>query len=100
MLFRSLRLSAIDTIPLPHEPPNLYTISDHASFIEKGVPFLFFYSGMHDDYHRPSDSAERIDFGKLTRISRLIFLVGLEIANADRRPRWNQDSYRRLVVRP
>lgn len=95
-----LGLVATDSSTRPNEPGDLYSWSDHAFFIEKGIPFLYFYSGMHSDYHRPSDSAEKTDCEKLARISRLMFLVGLEIANTDQRPQWNQDSYRRLVVRP
>lgn len=94
-----LGLAATDSSTRPNEPRDLYSWSDHAAFIQKGIPFLYFYSGMHADYHRPSDSAEKIDFEKLARISRLMFYVGLEIANADRRPQWDAESYRRLVPR-
>jgi hypothetical protein len=97
---RELGLTAVDSSARPHEEKDLYHWSDHAAFIAQGIPFLYFYSGMHDDYHRPSDSVDKIDFEKLARTSQLMFYIGLEIANADHRPAWNADSYRRLVPRP
>ena len=48
---------------------------------------------MHADYHGPGDSSEKIDVEKLARISRLMFFVGLSVANADARPRANLDRY-------
>lgn len=95
-----LGLAAVNSSTRPNESRDLYTWSDHISFIHKGIPFLYFYSGMHADYHRRSDSGEKIDFEKLARISRLMFYVGVDIANADCRPQWNAESYRRLVPRP
>lgn len=93
----ALGLTATDSSTRPNEAPNLEGWSDHSAFIGKGMPFLYFYSGMHSDYHRVTDSAEKIDFEKLSRISRLMHRVGYAIANADDRPKWNPASYRRLV---
>ena len=92
-----LGLSPVDSSTRPNEPESLYWWSDHASFIQKGIPFLYFYSGMHADYHRPSDSPEKIDVEKLARIARLMFYVGIEVANAKTRPRWDPGRYARLV---
>lgn len=94
-----LALAATDSSTRPNEARNLEGWSDHAAFIRKGIPFLYFYSGMHADYHRPSDSADKIGYEKLTRISRLLFHTGLAVANAGERPRWNEESFRRLVPR-
>ena len=58
---------------------------------------LFFFSGVHDDYHGPNDEAERIDAEKETRIVRLLYHFGLELANVEKRPAWNPESYRRIV---
>ena len=76
---------------------NFYGRSDHYNFAKKGVPVLFFFSGTHDDYHEPSDSPEKIDVEKESRVVQLIFYLGLEVANAAARPKWNPDSYRRIV---
>jgi len=89
-----LGLTMIDD-PWPDE--NFYFRSDHYNFARKGVPILFFFTGTHEDYHRPSDEVDRILFDKTSRIARLIFHLGLEVANADDRPVWDPEAYRRVV---
>lgn len=76
---------------------NFYYRSDHYNFARKGVPILFFFNGTHPDYHRPSDSVDKIDAEKESRIVKLVFYLGLEVANAAERPKWNPDSYKRIV---
>jgi hypothetical protein len=76
---------------------SFYTRSDHFNFARKGVPILFFFSGVHEDYHQVSDEVEKIGYDKMARIGRLIFYLGLEIANADERPTWDADAYARIV---
>jgi hypothetical protein len=73
--------------------------SDHYNFARKGVPILFFTSGTHADYHRPSDEPDRIDVAKEARLLRLIFYLGAEVANAKARPQWMAESYRQIVER-
>ncbi len=75
-----------------------YFRSDHYNFARKGVPILFFFNGTHEDYHRPSDHVEKIDGEKAARIVKLLFYLGLDIANADQRPRWYPESYRQIVT--
>ncbi|MBW3533946.1 MAG: M20/M25/M40 family metallo-hydrolase [Gemmatimonadetes bacterium] len=89
-----LGLAVIDD-PWPEE--SFYTRSDHFNFARRGVPVLFFFSGTHEDYHRPSDEVELIDAEKTARIGRLLFWLGLEVANAPAPPRWDPESYRRIV---
>jgi hypothetical protein len=74
-----------------------YFRSDHYNFARKGVPILFFFNGVHEDYHRPSDSADKIEAEKEARIVRLIFYLGEEIAGAPERPKWNPESYKEIV---
>jgi len=50
------------------------------------VPTIFFFAGLHSDYHRPSDLVEKIDADKEARVVRLAFYIGLEIANRVPRP--------------
>ena len=90
-----LRMQPIDDI-WPQE--SFYTRSDHYNFARKGVPILFFFNGTHADYHRPSDSVDKIDFEKESRIVKLVFYLGLDVANAADRPKWNPDSYARIVT--
>jgi hypothetical protein len=63
--------------------------SDHFNFARKEVPSIFFFSGVHPDYHRPSDSVEKIDTDKATRISRMVFYLTHAIANDPQRPTWD-----------
>jgi hypothetical protein len=89
-----LGMTAIDDL-WPEE--RFFFRSDHYNFARRGVPALFFFNGVHADYHRPSDSAEKIDVEKASRVARLVFHLGIEIANAAERPRWNPESYRAIV---
>ncbi|MGI9041890.1 MAG: M28 family peptidase [Gemmatimonadales bacterium] len=73
--------------------------SDHYNFARKGVPILFFTSGTHPDYHQPTDAADRIDAEKASRLVRLLFHLGTEVANDPERPRWFPESYRQIVER-
>ncbi len=89
-----LNMRPIDDI-WPDE--NFYFRSDHYNFARKGVPILFFFSGTHADYHQVSDSPDKIDAEKESRVARLIFYLGVDVANAAERPKWNPDSYKRIV---
>ena len=75
----------------------LFFRSDHYNFAKKGVPILFFTTGLHPDYHQVSDSPDKIDAEKEARFARLLFHLGLAVANTSQRPRWNPDSYKRIV---
>jgi hypothetical protein len=89
-----LHMTAIDD-RWPQE--NFYFRSDHYNFARKGVPILFFFNGTHPDYHQPSDSPDKIDAEKESRILKLLFFLGQDIANTAARPVWNPDSYKQIV---
>lgn len=90
-----LNMRPIDD-PWPEE--NFYRRSDHYNFAVRGVPVLFLFNGVHDDYHRPSDAPELIDGEKAARIARLMFYTGMTIAEREDRPQWNRASYERIVT--
>lgn len=79
---------------------DFYRRSDHFNFARKGVPVLFFFNGVHADYHRPSDEVDEVDAEKAARIGELLFWLGLEIGDADQAPRWDPDSYGAIVEEP
>jgi Zn-dependent M28 family amino/carboxypeptidase len=89
-----LKMTAVDDL-WPEQ--NFYRRSDHYNFAVKGVPILFFFNGVHPDYHRPSDSAEKIDAEKEARILKLIYYLGLEVGNVAERPKWVPESYKQIV---
>jgi hypothetical protein len=89
-----LRMTAIDD-RWPEE--RFYFRSDHYNFARKGVPILFFFNGVHVDYHQPSDEPAKIDAEKESRILKLLFHLGQEIANAPNRPQWKPESRAEIV---
>ena len=62
--------------------------SDHMSFQKRNVPALFFHSGLHADYHKVSDSPDKIDMIKLANVARLVFLTTVRLANESQRYRY------------
>jgi hypothetical protein len=60
--------------------------SDHHSFYLKGIPVLFAFTGVHADYHRPSDDSDRINYGGMARIADFLELILLDIARRPERP--------------
>ena len=77
---------------------NLYGRSDHYNFAVKGVPVLFFTSGLHDDYHAVTDTPDKIDAEKEARILKLVYFLTQDIANRPERPKWKPESYRKIVA--
>lgn len=67
------------------DPNRFYYRSDHYNFAKKGIPAIFYFNGTHADYHRTSDTIEKINFEKMEKISRLIFHTAWELANRDKR---------------
>lgn len=63
------------------EPNRYYYRSDHYNFAKKGIPSIFFFSGVHADYHRTSDDVDKINFDKMAKIGKLIFHNIWTIAN-------------------
>jgi hypothetical protein len=68
----------------PADPEGVYTRSDHYSYASKGIPVAFFTTGLHPDYHRVSDSVDKILFPKMARIGQLMYESGFAIAATDK----------------
>jgi len=66
------------------DPENVYTRSDHFSYAAKGIPIAFFTTGLHPDYHRTTDTVDKIKFPKMARIAQLVYQTGFALANTDR----------------
>jgi hypothetical protein len=66
----------------PADVQSFYTRSDHFSYASTGIPVAFFFCGTHDDYHANSDSADRILYPKLLRVTDLIYRVGFRVADS------------------
>ena len=89
-----LGMTAIDD-RWPEE--RFYFRSDHYNFARRGIPILFFFNGVHQDYHEVTDSPVKINSEKEARILRLVFYLGQEIANAPKRPQWKPESHAEIV---
>ncbi|HZH98551.1 MAG TPA: M20/M25/M40 family metallo-hydrolase, partial [Fimbriimonadaceae bacterium] len=67
-----------------YDEEDVYTRSDHYSFAAKGVPIAFIFSGFHPDYHKPTDTVDKINFEKISNAARLFFLTAFEAANREK----------------
>ena len=68
-----------------HDPNRYYYRSDHYNFAKNNIPVIFYFNGIHEDYHKSTDTIEKIDFDKIKKIARLIFLTAWEVVNRDER---------------
>jgi hypothetical protein len=65
----------------PKDPNRFFFRSDHYNYARKGIPIIFFFDGVHEDYHRAGDTADKIDYQKMEKITRTIYMTLWEIAN-------------------
>jgi hypothetical protein len=70
----------------PADPESIYTRSDHYSYASKGIPIIFYTTGLHRDYHYLTDEVSKIDFPKLAHITQLVYATGWKVANLDHFP--------------
>lgn len=75
------------------DPNQFYRRSDHWNFGRLGIPFVFFFNGVHPDYHRPSDEIDKIDFEALTKRTQLIYMTTAAVANAEARPEVDNQEF-------
>lgn len=68
-----------------NDPNRFYYRSDHYNFAKNNVPIIFYFNGTHEDYHKPTDTVDKIDFETMQKRAQLIFYTGWEIANRDER---------------
>jgi hypothetical protein len=66
-------------------PENIYRRSDHWNFAKNGIPIIFYFDGIHEDYHKPSDEVSKIDFPLLAKRAQNVFYTAWEIANRETR---------------
>jgi Peptidase family M28 len=71
----------------PKDPNRFFFRSDHYNYARKGIPIIFFFDGVHEDYHRPGDEWQKIDYDKMEKVARTIYLTLWEVANLPARPK-------------
>jgi hypothetical protein len=108
---RAAKEVGLELSPDPFPEQGVFTRSDHYMFVRQGIPSVFLVPGFHssdpavdggaifagflrEHYHQPSDEVDLpIDYGAGALFTRVNYLIGLEVANADERPRWNPGDY-------
>ena len=68
-----------------NDPNRFYYRSDHYNFAKQGVPIIFYFNGTHEDYHRVSDTPDKINYPMLAKRAQLVFLTAWEVANREDR---------------
>jgi Peptidase family M28/PA domain len=71
----------------PNDPNRFFFRSDHFNYARKGIPIIFFFDGVHEDYHRPGDEWQKIDYEKMEKVARTIYMTLWEVANLPVRPK-------------
>jgi hypothetical protein len=69
----------------PKDKNRFYYRSDHYNFAKHNIPVIFYFNGVHEDYHKPTDTVDKINFDKVEKISKLVFFTAWELANRDKR---------------
>ncbi len=69
----------------PKDPNDFYNRSDHVHYANKGIPIVFFFDDMRPDYHKPTDTVEKINFNKIYKVTKLVEEIALKVANLDHR---------------
>jgi hypothetical protein len=70
----------------PGDVEQVYYRSDHYSYAAKGIPVIFFTTGLHPDYHANTDEVSKIEFAKMARVVELVYETGVRVANLDHLP--------------
>ncbi|SEM59763.1 Peptidase family M28 [Olivibacter domesticus] len=70
----------------PDDPEKIYYRSDHYNFAKHNIPVIFYFNGVHEDYHNIGDTVDKIDFRLLTKRAQLVFYTAWDLANREKRP--------------
>ncbi len=70
----------------PSDPNRFFFRSDHFNYAQKGIPIIFYFDGVHEDYHRVSDEVSKIDFNKMEKVTRTVYETLWSISNLSTRP--------------
>lgn len=90
---RSGQLELDDRYNDLNDPNQFYRRSDHWHFGRKRVPFVFFFTGVHEDYHQPSDEVHKIRFDKMAKIVRTMYSSAVILANTDTPPTVDNEEF-------
>ena len=83
----------------PNDPNRFFFRSDHFNYALNGIPIIFWFDGVHQDYHGADDEADRIDYAKMEKVTRTIFLTMWELGDAKTRPVIDKQLPKELMER-
>jgi hypothetical protein len=83
----------------PNDTNRFFFRSDHYNYAKKGIPIIFFFDGVHEDYHRPGDESQKIDYDKMERVTRTIYMLLWEVAGLKQRPKVDKPLPAQLTTR-
>jgi Zn-dependent M28 family amino/carboxypeptidase len=81
-----LRKNEAAQFDLEYDHEGMFGRSDHANFARKGVPVAFFFTGLHRDYHQPTDTPDKIHYEKLLRVATYVYDIAFDLATQAQRP--------------
>jgi Peptidase family M28 len=84
----------------PSDPNRFFFRSDHYNYAKKGIPIIFYFDGVHQDYHRVSDEVAAIDFSKMERVTRTIYSTAYALAELSTRPAVDRQLPAQLTTEP
>lgn len=90
---RSANIELSDRYNDLNDPNQFYRRSDHWNFARLGIPFIFFFTGVHEDYHRPSDEIEKIRFEKMAKVVKTMYATAVMVANAEKAPEVDNQEF-------
>ena len=71
----------------PKDPNRFFYRSDHINYARKGIPIIFYFDGVHEDYHRATDHADKIDYQKMTAVTKTVCATAMALADLPKRPK-------------
>ena len=83
----------------PKDPNRFFFRSDHYNYAVNGIPIVFWFDGVHEDYHQAGDSADKIDYAKMEKVTRTIFLTLWELTDLKQRPAVDKQLPKELTER-
>ncbi len=83
----------------PKDPNRFFFRSDHFNYAHNGIPIVFWFDGVHEDYHQPGDEPQKIDYQKMEKVARTIFLTLWEITALKQRPAVDKQLPKELTER-
>ena len=75
----------------PNDRNRFFFRSDHFNYAHKGIPIIFYFDGVHEDYHEPSDTPDKIDYQKMEKVTRTVYVMAWALSNQAKRPVVDKD---------